>query len=125
MAKSQVERERREGMLYSHCLPSGKGPLGSIWVAAYFFKKLKKAQVTSTDISSSVGKQPSLFILLFYYVSSSVTRFYCLNYNYNKRAYFMFCKSLLLYDCFSRKQWGRFCLCGIFCFCFFICCSIP
>ncbi|KAJ6734655.1 SISTER CHROMATID COHESION 1 PROTEIN 2 [Salix purpurea] len=43
-------------MSYSHCLPSSKGPLGSIWVAAYFFKKLKKAQVTSTDISSSVDK---------------------------------------------------------------------
>ncbi|KAG5226812.1 sister chromatid cohesion protein [Salix suchowensis] len=56
MAKSQVERERREAMSYSHCLPSSKGPLGSIWVAAYFFKKLKKAQVTSTDISSSVDK---------------------------------------------------------------------
>jgi len=59
------ERVRREGMFYSHCLLSRKGPLGSIWVAAYYFKKLKKAQVTSTDISSSVGKQPSLFILLF------------------------------------------------------------
>ncbi|KAF9663617.1 hypothetical protein SADUNF_Sadunf17G0070000 [Salix dunnii] len=43
-------------MFYSHCLLSSKGPLGSIWVAAYFFKKLKKAQVTSTDISSSVDK---------------------------------------------------------------------
>lgn len=43
-------------MFYSHCLLSRKGPLGSIWVAAYYFKKLKKAQVTSTDISSSVDK---------------------------------------------------------------------
>ncbi|XP_024445197.2 sister chromatid cohesion 1 protein 2 isoform X2 [Populus trichocarpa] len=43
-------------MFYSHCLLSRKGPLGSIWVAAYYFKRLKKAQVTSTDISSSVDK---------------------------------------------------------------------
>ncbi|KAL5537383.1 hypothetical protein UlMin_043564 [Ulmus minor] len=33
-----------------------KGPFGAIRVAAYFFKKLKKAQVLETDISSSVDK---------------------------------------------------------------------
>ncbi|KAH0984590.1 hypothetical protein GBA52_011767 [Prunus armeniaca] len=43
-------------MFYSQCLLSRKGPLGAIWVAAYSFKKLKKAQVTQTDISSSVDK---------------------------------------------------------------------
>ncbi|KAB1211778.1 Sister chromatid cohesion 1 protein 2 [Morella rubra] len=43
-------------MFYSQCLLSSKGPLGAIWVAAYFFKKLKKAQVTETDISASVDK---------------------------------------------------------------------
>ncbi|KAG6659686.1 sister chromatid cohesion 1 protein 2 isoform X1 [Carya illinoinensis] len=43
-------------MFYSQCLLSGKGPLGAIWVAAYFFKKLKKAQVTQTDIPSSIDK---------------------------------------------------------------------
>lgn len=49
-------------MFYSQCLLSSKGgPLGAIWVAAYFFKKLKKAQVTETDISSSVGLSSFLF----------------------------------------------------------------
>lgn len=48
-------------MFYSQCLLSSKGPLGAIWVAAYFFKKLKKAQVTETDISSSVGSSSFLF----------------------------------------------------------------
>ncbi|KAH7532362.1 hypothetical protein FEM48_Zijuj04G0011800 [Ziziphus jujuba var. spinosa] len=43
-------------MFHSQCLLSGKGPLGAIWVAAYFSKKLKKAQVTQTDISSSIDK---------------------------------------------------------------------
>ncbi|XP_021645955.2 sister chromatid cohesion 1 protein 2 isoform X1 [Hevea brasiliensis] len=43
-------------MFYSHCFLSRKGPLGAIWVAAYCFNKLKKAQITQTDISSSVDK---------------------------------------------------------------------
>ncbi|XP_010528173.1 PREDICTED: sister chromatid cohesion 1 protein 2 isoform X3 [Tarenaya hassleriana] len=43
-------------MFYSQCLVSKKGPLGAIWVAAYFFKKLKKAQVKETDIPSSVDE---------------------------------------------------------------------
>ncbi|CAE6203388.1 unnamed protein product [Arabidopsis arenosa] len=43
-------------MFYSQCLVSRKGPLGAIWVAAYFFKKLKKAQVKATHIPSSVDQ---------------------------------------------------------------------
>ncbi|CAI0456886.1 unnamed protein product [Linum tenue] len=43
-------------MFYSQCFLSREGPLGSIWVAAYCYKKLKKSQVTHTDISSSVDK---------------------------------------------------------------------
>ncbi|EOA16030.1 hypothetical protein CARUB_v10004158mg [Capsella rubella] len=43
-------------MFYSQCLVSRKGPLGAIWVAAYFFKKLKKAQVKATHIPSSVDE---------------------------------------------------------------------
>ncbi|XP_048139304.1 sister chromatid cohesion 1 protein 2 isoform X2 [Rhodamnia argentea] len=35
---------------------SRKGPLGSIWVAAYCYKRLKKAQVAETDIPISVDK---------------------------------------------------------------------
>ncbi|XWS15310.1 hypothetical protein CRYUN_Cryun35bG0084900 [Craigia yunnanensis] len=41
-------------MFLSKCLVSKKGPLGTIWIAAYFFKKLKKAQIFETNISSSV-----------------------------------------------------------------------
>lgn len=58
-------------MFYSQCLLSRKGPLGAIWVAAYCFKRLKKAQVNETDISYSVGSSssvtfaPLLFWVLF------------------------------------------------------------
>ncbi|KAF9601186.1 hypothetical protein IFM89_017371 [Coptis chinensis] len=41
-------------MFYSQCLLSKKGTLKSIWVAAYFHKKLKKQQVADTHIPSSV-----------------------------------------------------------------------
>lgn len=43
-------------MFYSKSMLSKKGPLGNIWVAAYFFRKLKKEQIASTDISSSIDK---------------------------------------------------------------------
>ncbi|KAJ8479153.1 hypothetical protein OPV22_022880 [Ensete ventricosum] len=43
-------------MFYSHSLLSRNGPLGTIWVAAHFIKKLKKEQIAHTDISSSVDK---------------------------------------------------------------------
>ncbi|KAK2661519.1 hypothetical protein Ddye_000093 [Dipteronia dyeriana] len=43
-------------MFYSQCLLSRKGSLGIIWVAAYCFKRLKKAQVFTADISSSVDE---------------------------------------------------------------------
>ncbi|KAF8390608.1 hypothetical protein HHK36_025135 [Tetracentron sinense] len=41
-------------MFYSHLLLSRKGPLGTVWVAAYCHKRLKKDQVAETDIPSSV-----------------------------------------------------------------------
>ncbi|XP_013587886.1 PREDICTED: sister chromatid cohesion 1 protein 2-like isoform X1 [Brassica oleracea var. oleracea] len=43
-------------MFHSEGLVSRKGPLGAIWVAAYFVKKLKKAQVKDTNIPSSVDQ---------------------------------------------------------------------
>ncbi|CAH8358047.1 unnamed protein product [Eruca vesicaria subsp. sativa] len=43
-------------MFHSQSLVSRKGPLGAIWVAAYFVKKLKKAQVKDTHIPSSVDQ---------------------------------------------------------------------
>ncbi|XWS24909.1 hypothetical protein CRYUN_Cryun27aG0025300 [Craigia yunnanensis] len=54
-------------MFLSKCLVSKKGPLGAIWIAAYFFKKLKKAQIFETNISSSVDNilQDQLEILAY------------------------------------------------------------
>ncbi|KAL3829508.1 hypothetical protein ACJIZ3_018310 [Penstemon smallii] len=43
-------------MFYSQLLLSKKGALGTIWVAAHCFQKLKKEQVHKTNISSSVDK---------------------------------------------------------------------
>ncbi|XP_010248921.1 PREDICTED: sister chromatid cohesion 1 protein 2 isoform X2 [Nelumbo nucifera] len=43
-------------MFYSQTLLSRKGPLRTIWIAAYCHKKLKKDQIAETDISSSVDK---------------------------------------------------------------------
>lgn len=41
-------------MFYSQYILARKGPLGKIWLAAHFEKKLTKSQVYSTDISESV-----------------------------------------------------------------------
>jgi hypothetical protein len=39
-----------------------KGPLGTIWIAAHLERKLRKNQVTETNISVSVGESSSLYI---------------------------------------------------------------
>ncbi|RYY82064.1 hypothetical protein EON63_14100 [archaeon] len=41
-------------MFYSQIVLSRKGPLGRIWVAAHFDKRLSKQQIFATDISASV-----------------------------------------------------------------------
>ena len=41
-------------MFYSDVILSRKGPLGHIWLAAHYDKKLTKAQIVGTDISASV-----------------------------------------------------------------------
>lgn len=41
-------------MFYSQVMLAKKGPLGMIWVAAHYDKKLTKNQIFSTDITSSV-----------------------------------------------------------------------
>nr|XP_011467709.1 PREDICTED: sister chromatid cohesion 1 protein 2-like isoform X2 [Fragaria vesca subsp. vesca] len=43
-------------MVYSQSLLARRGPLGAVWVAAYCFKKLKKTQITDTDILASIDK---------------------------------------------------------------------
>eukprot|EP01031_Cornospumella_fuschlensis_P026449 gene26449-31966_t len=42
-------------MFYSQIILSRKGPLGKIWLAAHFEKKLSRQQIFSTDISASVN----------------------------------------------------------------------
>ncbi|XP_073120380.1 sister chromatid cohesion 1 protein 2-like isoform X2 [Henckelia pumila] len=42
-------------MFYSRLLLSNKGSLGFVWIAAHCPKRLKRDQVSKTDISSSVG----------------------------------------------------------------------
>ncbi|XP_021765684.1 sister chromatid cohesion 1 protein 2-like isoform X2 [Chenopodium quinoa] len=73
--------ERKRTMFYSQCLLSSKGPLGAIWVAGYFFKRLKKRQVTDTDIISSVDKVlreglPSVTYRILAYLLLGVVRIY-------------------------------------------------
>lgn len=41
-------------MFYSQVILAKKGPLGKIWIAAHFDKKLTKQQIFSTDITASV-----------------------------------------------------------------------
>ena len=41
-------------MFYSQVILARKGPLGKIWMAAHFDKKLTKTQIFSTDITDSV-----------------------------------------------------------------------
>eukprot|EP01033_Poteriospumella_lacustris_P009184 gene9184-gene9943 len=41
-------------MFYSQYILARKGPLGKIWLAAHFEKKLTKSQVFATDITESV-----------------------------------------------------------------------
>ncbi|KAJ4973944.1 hypothetical protein NE237_007118 [Protea cynaroides] len=43
-------------MFYAQTLLSRKGPLGTVWVAAYCHKRLKKDQIAFTDIPSSVDE---------------------------------------------------------------------
>ena len=43
-------------MFYSQVILARKGPLGKIWLAAHWDKKLTKNQIFSTDISDSVDK---------------------------------------------------------------------
>uniref|UniRef100_A0A803L5W9 Sister chromatid cohesion 1 protein 2 n=1 Tax=Chenopodium quinoa TaxID=63459 RepID=A0A803L5W9_CHEQI len=63
------------------CLLSSKGPLGAIWVAGYFYKRLKKRQVTDTDIITSVDKivlegLPSVTYRILAYLLLGIVRIY-------------------------------------------------
>lgn len=43
-------------MFYSQIILAKKGPLGKIWIAAHWDKKLNKAQIFQTNINTSVGR---------------------------------------------------------------------
>jgi len=43
-------------MFYSDVILAKKGPLGKIWLAAHWDKKVSKAQVFQTDIPQSARK---------------------------------------------------------------------
>ncbi len=47
-------------MFYSQFILAKKGPLGKIWLAAHYEKKLTKMQIFQTDITKSVGKDTSI-----------------------------------------------------------------
>ena len=42
-------------MFYSQLVLTKRGPLGRVWLAAHWEKKLTKLQVSQTDIAESVG----------------------------------------------------------------------
>ena len=42
-------------MFYSQIILAKKGPLGKIWLAAHWDKKISKAQIFQTNIEDSVG----------------------------------------------------------------------
>ena len=50
-------------MFYSQLILAKKGPLGKIWLAAHWDKKLSKSQIFQTNIMSSVGKNSSAVLL--------------------------------------------------------------
>lgn len=43
-------------MFYSDIILAKKGPLGKIWLAAHWDKKISKTQVFQTDIERSASK---------------------------------------------------------------------
>lgn len=84
-------------MFESQSLLSRKGALRSVWEAAYFHKKLKKAQVTQTNISSSVDKilvdeVPVLAYRILGYILLGVVRIY------SKKVEYLFddCQKMLI-----------------------------
>jgi len=42
-------------MFYSQFVLAKKGPLGKVWLAAHWGKKLNKTEIFKTDIVESVG----------------------------------------------------------------------
>lgn len=49
-------------MFYEQLVLARKGPLGHVWLAAHFEKKLTKQQIAETDIPETVGAYPQFLI---------------------------------------------------------------
>lgn len=55
-------------MFYSQFVLAKKGPLGKVWLAAHWGKKLNKTEIFKTDIAESVGTvHPTLATELFFF----------------------------------------------------------
>jgi cohesin complex subunit SCC1 len=58
-------------MFYEQLVLAKKGPLGKVWLAAHWEKKLTKAQVKETNIPETVGE----FLPFLLFILSSVFSF--------------------------------------------------
>eukprot|EP00982_Pelagococcus_subviridis_P004695 29307-Pelagococcus_subviridis.AAC.6 len=45
-------------MFYSQYILAKRGPLGTIWIAAHLDRRLRKQQITETDIAEAVRARP-------------------------------------------------------------------
>lgn len=67
-------------MFYSQLVLAKKGPLGKVWLAAHWDRKLTKNQIMGTDISQTAGKSIALttndsyLLCSFYYEPQSPIR---------------------------------------------------
>lgn len=52
-------------MFYSQFVLAKKGPLGKVWLAAHWDRKLTKAEIYKTDIFESVGTSLHVQLCLF------------------------------------------------------------
>ena len=46
-------------MFYSQYILAKRGPLGTIWIAAHLDRRLRKQQITETDIAEAVRESPT------------------------------------------------------------------
>ena len=72
----------KKNMFYSNAILAKKGPLGKIWLAAHFKKKLNKKIIYATNIRQVVGTLRSMAIFIFlapftYIASPPIVFFFC------------------------------------------------
>ena len=48
-------------MFYSQYILAKRGPLGTIWIAAHLDRRLRKQQITETDVAIAVRACPIFF----------------------------------------------------------------